>query len=82
VAPVDAVKIVTKRLRLQGFISFDHEDLREDFYSRVGEWLESGQLTVRETASQGIEAVPDAFAGMLTGTNTGKAVIRLADDPV
>jgi NADPH-dependent curcumin reductase CurA len=80
--PVDAMKIVTKRLRLQGFIAFDHEGLREDFDSQVGAWLESGRLTYRETVSQGIEAVPAAFTGMLTGTNTGKAIIRLADDPV
>jgi hypothetical protein len=79
--PVNAFKIVAKRLRLQGFIAFDHEDLREEFGSQVGAWLESGRLTYRETASRGIEAVPTAFAGMLTGANTGKAIIRLADDP-
>jgi hypothetical protein len=80
--PVNAFKIVAKRLRLQGFIAFDHEDLREDFDSQVGAWLESGRLTYAETVSQGIEAVPTAFTGMLTGANTGKAVIRLADDRI
>ncbi|WSS53384.1 NADP-dependent oxidoreductase [Streptomyces sp. NBC_01180] len=80
--PVDAFKIVAKRLRLQGFIAFDHEDLREEFAPQVGAWLESGRLTYRETASQGIEAVPAALTGMLTGANTGKAIVRLADDPV
>ncbi|WP_329057979.1 NADP-dependent oxidoreductase [Amycolatopsis sp. NBC_01480] len=78
--PVNAFKIVTKRLRMQGFIAFDHEDLRKDFDSRVGAWLENGQLAYRETVSQEIEAVPAAFTGMLTGANTGKAIIRLADD--
>jgi hypothetical protein len=48
----------------------------------VGAWLESGRLTYAETVSQGIEAVPTAFTGMLTGANTGKAVIRLADDRI
>jgi len=75
--PVNAMKIVTKRLRLQGFIAFDHEDLRKDFQARVGGWLESGRLVNPETVSQGIEAVPTAFTGMLTGANTGKAIIRL-----
>jgi NADPH-dependent curcumin reductase CurA len=34
--PVDAFKIVAKRLRLQRFIAFDHEDLRKEFASQVG----------------------------------------------
>jgi hypothetical protein len=80
--PVNAFKIVAKRLRLQGFIAFDHEDLREEFGAQVESWLETGRLTYRETASQGIEAVPEALAGMLTGANIGKAIIRLADDPL
>ncbi|MDQ0779996.1 NADPH-dependent curcumin reductase CurA [Streptomyces aurantiacus] len=78
--PVDAVKVVAKRLRLQGFIAFDHEDLRKDFDAQVGAWLESGRLMNPETITQGIESVPAAFTGMLTGTNTGKAIIRLAED--
>jgi NADPH-dependent curcumin reductase CurA len=79
--PLDAIKVVTKRLRLQGFIAFDHEDLRKDFDAQVGAWLESGRLMNPETISQGIESVPTAFTGMLTGANTGKAIIRLAEDP-
>lgn len=78
--PVDAIKIVAKRLRLQGFIAFDHEDLRKDFYAQAGVWLESGRLMNPETISQGIESVPAAFTGMLTGANTGKVIIRLAQD--
>ncbi|MBS2532624.1 NADP-dependent oxidoreductase [Catenulispora sp. NF23] len=78
--PVDAIKVVAKRLRLQGFIAFDHEDLRTDFDAQVGAWLDSGRLKNPETITQGIESVPAAFTGMLTGANTGKAIIRLAED--
>jgi len=78
--PVDAIKVVAKRLRLQGFIAFDHEDLRKDFDAQVGAWLDSGRLMNPETITQGIESVPTAFTGMLTGANTGKAIIRLAED--
>lgn len=78
----DTFKIVAKRIRLQGFIVSDHEDLRSEFTDRVGAWLDRGELIYRETISHGFEAVPDAFAGMLTGSNTGKAIIRLMDDPI
>lgn len=80
--PGNLFRIVAKRLRLQGFIVSDHEAIREEFITRVTGWLDSGQLVYRESVSHGLDCMPDAFVGMLTGANTGKAIIRLGDDPV
>ena len=35
----------------------------------------------RETTWEGLDALPEAFAGMLTGSNVGKAIARLQEDP-
>jgi NADPH-dependent curcumin reductase CurA len=78
--PMNAFEVVSKRLRLQGFIAFDHEDVRDEFQSQVGAWLDAGRVVYRETVSHGIETVPSALADMLTGANTGKAIVRLTDD--
>jgi NADPH-dependent curcumin reductase CurA len=49
-----------------------------------GEWLrvlaagvEDGSISTRETVFEGIEAWPEAFASLFTGTNTGKVVVRV-----
>lgn len=70
-------RAIGKRLKLQGFIVFDHDHLIPEFEARVGQWLESGQLVYREHVTDGLDQMPSAFVGMLAGENTGKAVINL-----
>jgi NADPH-dependent curcumin reductase CurA len=69
--------LVSKRLRLQGFLVSDHADLLPDFTREVGGWLEGGRLVVRETVVDGLENAPEAFLGLLRGDNTGKMVVRI-----
>jgi NADPH-dependent curcumin reductase CurA len=72
--------IVTKRLRVQGFIVSDHSDRYGDFLREVGPWVGAGELECRETIVEGIENVPTAFAGLFRGDNTGKMLVRVGPD--
>ena len=72
--------VLVRRLRLRGFIVWDHAHLEPDFIKEVGSWVRSGQLKYREDIVEGIEKAPEAFIGMLSGANFGKLVIRVADD--
>ena len=69
-----------KRLTLRGFLVRDHTDLRPEFLDTVGGWLASGDLVVRETVREGLENAVPAFLDLLRGGNTGKMIVRLADD--
>jgi NADPH-dependent curcumin reductase CurA len=69
---------VGKRLTLRGFIVSDHADRMPDFLAEAGGWLREGRLRVDETVVDGIENAPEAFLGMLRGTNVGKMLVRLA----
>ncbi len=71
--------VVTKRLRLQGFIVRDHSDRFGDFAREVGPWVRDGEIVYRETIVDGIENVPAAFAGLFRGDNVGKMLVRVAD---
>lgn len=77
--PRNLMMIVGKRLTIRGFIVTDHGDLAPEFYSRVGPWLTSGELTYRETVIEGLDRAAEAFIGLLDGANTGKMLVRLAD---
>ena len=72
--------MVSKRLRLQGFIVSDHFDRLPAFLAEVGPWVASGKLAYRETILDGIENLPAAFAGLFTGDNTGKMLVRVGPD--
>jgi NADPH-dependent curcumin reductase CurA len=72
--------VVTKRLRLQGFIVSDHNKRFPDFLREVGPWVAEGKIECRETMLEGIENVPGAFAGLFRGDNTGKMLVRVGPD--
>jgi NADPH-dependent curcumin reductase CurA len=75
--PRNLALIVSKRLRLQGFIVRDHSDRFRDFASEVGPWVRDGKIAYRETILDGIENVPAAFAGLFRGENIGKMLVRV-----
>ncbi len=72
--------IVTKRLRVQGFIVIDHGDRYPAFAAEVGPWVRDGKITYRETIVDGFEQLPSAFAGLFRGDNVGKMLVRVRPD--
>jgi NADPH-dependent curcumin reductase CurA len=75
--PRNLGKIVGWRLRMQGFLVFDHNDLLPDFTREVGGWIRSGDLKYDETVVEGFENTPLAFMDLLAGANTGKMIVSL-----
>ena len=75
--PRNLAYIVTKRLRVQGFIVTDHMSRYGDFLAEVGPWVADGRLVYRETVLDGIERAPEAFAGLFRGDNVGKMLVKV-----
>ena len=74
--------VVTKRLRIQGFIVFDHNERFPEFLAEAGAWLRDGKLVYRETIVDGFDNLPSAFAGLFRGANIGKMLVRVGPDDV
>ena len=72
--------VVTKRIRMQGFIVIDHRDRYPAFFAEVGSWVREGKVVYRETIVDGFEQLPSAFAGLFRGDNTGKMLVRVGSD--
>lgn len=78
--PVVWRNVLTKRLRVEGFLIFDRYDRLGDFHREVGPMVADGTIKYRETVTDGLENAPDAFLAMLEGGNFGKQLVRVADD--
>jgi hypothetical protein len=78
--PRNLAYIVSKRLRIQGFIVTDHMKRYPEFLAEVGAWLREGKLEHRETIVDGLENAPTAFAGLFRGANVGKMLVRVGPD--
>jgi len=76
--PRNLLYIVGKSLTLQGFIVFQHADMREDFIRDMGQWISAGRIRWEETIREGIAQAPQAFMDLFSGANTGKMLVKLA----
>ncbi|MBK5511269.1 MULTISPECIES: NADP-dependent oxidoreductase [unclassified Pseudomonas] len=73
--------LLTKRVRMQGFIVFDdYADRQPEFVSAMVPWVREGKVKFREDIVEGLEQAPEAFIGLLEGRNFGKLVVRVAQD--
>lgn len=69
--------LLNKAARMQGFLVWDYEHRYEEAVARLATWVREGRLRYREEILEGLEAAPDAIAGLYRGENLGKRVIRL-----
>lgn len=70
--------ILIKRLTVQGFIIFDDYASRyPEFSADMQKWLANQQMNYREDRVQGLANAPEAFIGLLQGSNFGKLVIQV-----
>jgi NADPH-dependent curcumin reductase CurA len=79
--PRNLFMVVTKRLRMEGFIVSDHADRFPAFIAEVAPLVAEGTIRHRETIVDGIERAPEAFIGMLEGANVGKMLVRVGPEP-
>jgi NADPH-dependent curcumin reductase len=69
--------LLVKRALMQGFVIFDHMDKYEASVAQLADWVRTGQLRYEEDVLHGLEACPDALAGLYRGENKGKRIIKI-----
>jgi NADPH-dependent curcumin reductase CurA len=70
--------ILTKSIRMQGFIVSNYFDRVPEFVEEVGGLLASGKMTYKEHMVEGLENAPEAFFGLFRGANFGKLVVKVS----
>jgi NADPH-dependent curcumin reductase CurA len=73
--------LVTKRIRMEGFIVMDFADKNDQALSDLMTWSRTGKLKVAEDIVPGLSNAPSALVGLLAGENRGKRMIRVSEDP-
>ena len=75
--PENLFKIIGKRIRMQGFIVRDHQNLQPEFQKEMGAWIRDGRIVWKETITEGIENAPKAFIELFEGDKMGKAIVKV-----
>jgi NADPH-dependent curcumin reductase CurA len=69
--------LVTKRIRMEGFIVTDFYNRRAQAEAALARWLAEGKLKAAVDVIAGFEKMPAALAGMFAGKNRGKLMVRV-----
>ena len=69
--------LVTKSVRMQGFLVFDFQEEYETARSELKSWVEAGELVSRHVEYQGLESAPQAFVDLLAGKTVGTTIVRV-----
>ncbi len=70
--------VVTKRLRLEGFIVMDFYDRRAEAESRLAAWVGDGRIKAVVDVIDGLDKAPAALIGLFAGRNRGKMAVRVS----
>ena len=71
--------VLTKRLRHEGFIIFDHLERFPAVIAQLARWQQEGTLVFHEDIETGLERAPAALAAIFRGENRGKKMVRICD---
>ncbi len=77
--PSNIQMLTLKQARMEGFSCFDYVGRAGEAFEAIRKWYEEGRITYRAHVVDGLENAPDALAGIFHGHNTGKTVIRVAN---
>jgi NADPH-dependent curcumin reductase CurA len=71
--------VLRQRVKIQGFIIFDHYQRMRAFQQDMNGWLREGRVKYREQVIEGLENAPRGLMGLLQGENFGKLVVRVSE---
>lgn len=77
--PRNMMHLVTRRVRMEGFIMLDYVDRIPEAVAALTDWVMAGELQWREDVQQGFENIPATFLRLFDGRNQGKQLLQLAD---
>lgn len=69
--------MLRKRLRLEGFVVYDHYPEYEVFRSEMQKLYRSGPVRYRYETLHGLDAAPAGLIRLLSGQNRGKMIVDL-----
>jgi NADPH-dependent curcumin reductase CurA len=69
--------VVTKRLRMEGFIVMDFYDRRAAAEARLAHWVADGKIKAIVDIVDGLDKAPQALIGLFAGKNRGKMAVRV-----
>ncbi|KAK2990316.1 hypothetical protein RJ640_003588 [Escallonia rubra] len=72
--------LITKRIRMEGFLVLDYYHLYPKFLDTVLSYLKEGKVSYVVDIAEGLESAPAALIGLFSGRNVGKQLVAVAHE--
>lgn len=79
-APYNLFDVVSKSLRLEGFLVRNYGHLQGELEALLVPHIQTGRCVVDQTVVEGFDHVVEAFLGMLRGESVGKMIVRITEE--
>jgi NADPH-dependent curcumin reductase len=79
--PYNFRNILTQRVRVEGFIVLDYVDQFQEAIEDLSRWLTEGKIQYRVDLLDGLENAPCAVNKLFDGSNKGKLIIKVSEEP-
>lgn len=77
--PRNLMILITRRIRMQGFIVIDYLTRAEEAYTALAQWVSAGEIAWRDDIQEGFDNIPATLQRLFDGRNTGKQLLNLAE---
>ena len=78
--PSNYMSLLVNRASMTGFLVFDYVRRFGEAASEMAGWMADGRLKSREQVVEGLEGFPETLAKLFSGENTGKLVLKVAEE--
>ena len=79
--PYNLAQLIIKRARLEGFLVSDYMPRALEAIMEMGKWWMEGKLKYRVDVVEGLEHTPAALNKLFDGSNQGKLIVKVSDEP-
>jgi hypothetical protein len=74
------MSLISQRAKMEGFIVFDYASQYPAAVKEIAAALADGSIKRKFHIVEGLEKAPEALPMLFTGGNTGKLVIKVAEE--
>jgi NADPH-dependent curcumin reductase CurA len=80
-SPANLGRLIIRRARIEGFLCSDYSARAMEAFTEMVKWLLTGKLHYRVDIVDGLKQAPKALARLFDGSNTGKQIVRVSEEP-
>jgi NADPH-dependent curcumin reductase CurA len=79
--PSNLARLIMCRARIEGFLVTDYLPRAGEAIPHLAQWMQTGRLKFKLDVADGLRAAPLAANKLFEGTNTGKLVVKVSQEP-